>query len=52
MFLWYLLGSIETVRCLHRIKRLGRFRIIKLHIGWDVLENFLEEVVCALFLKK
>lgn len=38
--------------CLDRIRMLGRFRIIKLLISWDILENFPEEVVRALYLKK
>lgn len=45
-------SSVETVICLDRIKMLKRFRMIKLLINWGILENFLEEVAYALYLKR
>lgn len=42
----------QLVICLDKSKMLRRFRIIKLLISWGILENFLEEVACALYLKK
>lgn len=38
--------------CLDRSKMLWSFRIVKLLVSGGILENFQEEMACALYLEK